>query len=64
MPNRALLLREIETLPASYLNEVVDFVEYLKQKQLKEMPPTMGMSEAALAKDWDSPEEDAAWADL
>jgi hypothetical protein len=64
MPDKALLLREIENLPPSYLNEVVDFVEYLKQKQLKNIPPAMLASEAALAKEWDTPEEDAAWAGL
>jgi hypothetical protein len=64
MPDKALLLRTIESLPASYLHEAADFVEYLKQKQLKHIPPTMIMSEAALAKDWNSPEEDAAWAGL
>jgi hypothetical protein len=64
MPDKALLLRGIENLPPSYLNEVVDFVEYLKQKQVKNIPPAMAMSEAALAKDWNSPEEDAAWAGL
>jgi hypothetical protein len=29
-----------------------------------QMPPTMLMSEASLAKDWNSPEEEWAWADL
>jgi hypothetical protein len=29
-----------------------------------QMPVTMLMSEASLAKDWNSPEEDLAWANL
>jgi hypothetical protein len=64
MSDKALLLHTIETLPASYLDEVANFVEFLKQKRLKDIPLTMAMSEAALAKDWNSPEEDTAWANL
>jgi len=30
----------------------------------EEIPATMRLSENALAKDWDSPEEDAAWQNL
>ena len=58
------LLREIEILPQSYYAEVIDFVEYLKMKHLKNLPETMLLSESALAKDWNTPEEDKAWADL
>jgi hypothetical protein len=64
MTKKDMLLREIDTLPVSCLGEIVDFVEYIKQKQLKTIPETMRLSEAALAKDWKSPEEDAAWANL
>jgi len=31
---------------------------------LRPFPDTMFASEKALAKDWDSPEEDTAWSDL
>lgn len=31
---------------------------------IRPFPDTMLASEKALAKDWDSPEEDAAWSDL
>jgi hypothetical protein len=64
MSERAFLLKEIDALPSEYVGEVIDFVEYLKQKRLKQIPETMLLSEAALAKDWDTPEEDEAWADL
>jgi hypothetical protein len=64
MTNKDMLLREIDTLPASCLGEIVDFVGYIKQKRLKAIPETMRLSESALAKDWDTPEEDAAWARL
>jgi hypothetical protein len=46
------------------LGEVLDFIGFVKQKQFKNISETMLMSEDALARDWDSPEEDAAWAAL
>ena len=64
MTNRAVLLQEIETLPAACLAEVVDFVAWIKQRKLSQISETMLLSEASLSKDWDSPEEDKAWANL
>ena len=58
------LVDEVETLPSEYFQEIMDFVGYLKQKYLNKIPETMILSEKSLAKDWDSQEEDAAWADL
>ncbi len=58
------IVREIETLPAECLGEVMDFIEFIKLKHLKSIPATMLLSERALAKEWDTPEEDAAWANL
>lgn len=55
------LMQEIESLPSEYLQEIMDFVGYLKLKQLKKIPETMIISEESLAKDWDKPEEDEAW---
>ena len=64
MTNRAVLLQEIETLPASCLGEVIDFVAWIKQRKIARIPETMLMSEAVLSKNWDTPEEDEAWANL
>jgi len=64
MTNRAVLLQEIETLPAACLDDVVDFVAWIKQRKLSKIPETMLLSEAALSNDWDSPEEDEAWGSL
>jgi hypothetical protein len=44
--------------------EVLDFIEYLKRKRQPAIPETMLMSESALSKDWDTEEEDSAWASL
>ena len=64
MSDRSELLREIDTLPAECLGEILNFIEYIKQKQFRNIPETMLISEDVLARDWDSPEEDAAWAGL
>lgn len=64
MTNRAVLIQEIESLPAVCLNEVIDFVAWIKQRKLTQIPETMLLSEASLSKDWDTPEEDEAWANL
>ena len=64
MSDCAALIQEMQTLPPLYWDEVLDFVGYLKQKRLREVPETMLLSESALAKDWDTPEKDEAWADL
>jgi len=69
MTNRAVLIKEIETLPPFCLGEVIDFVAWIKQRKLKpaslpQFSETMLMSEASLAKDWNTKEEDEAWATL
>jgi hypothetical protein len=64
MTDRSVLLREIETLPASYIGEVTDFVEWIKHRKLSSKHETMLLSEASLSRDWDTPEEDDAWAGL
>ena len=64
MTNRAVLQQELETLPAACLGEVIDFVAWIKQRKLPRIPETMLLSEAVLSKDWDTPEEDEAWANL
>ncbi|MCL1858635.1 MAG: DUF2281 domain-containing protein [Oscillospiraceae bacterium] len=64
MLERNQLIREVELIPAEYLPEISDFIGYLKSKKLKAIPETMLFSEKSLAKDWDTPEEDEAWANL
>jgi len=63
--NKNTLMEEIETLPANYINEVYNYVSFLKnaKRQIVSDEITIA-SEAALAKDWLQPEEDIAWADL
>jgi hypothetical protein len=64
MVNEASLVQEIKKLPPRYQQEIADFVGYLRSKSAQEIPETMRLSESSLAKEWDSPEEAAAWVDL
>ena len=51
-------------MPEPALEEVLDFVRFLKAKQASELNETATLSEPALAKDWLRPEEDEAWQHL
>ena len=64
MTNSAVLMHEIKTLPASCVSEVIDFVAWLKHRKISQIPETMLLSEASLAIDWNTPDEDEAWANL
>lgn len=59
-----ILISEIEQVPESYLDEVLDFVHFLKSKIVKEQIDTAIASESSLRKDWLLPEEDEAWQGL
>jgi len=61
---KEILIRELEGLPATFLQEVLDFVQFLKHKENQKPLETALLSESALRKDWLCPEEDEAWRDL
>jgi hypothetical protein len=62
----------LRQLPPDKLTVVYDFVSYLLERDLADVlldadpdaRATMFASEAVLRRDWDRPEEDAAWAHL
>ena len=60
--------QRIRQLPPEKLAVVSDFVSYLLERELSasedDARATMFASEAVLRRDWDRPEEDAAWAHL
>jgi hypothetical protein len=58
------LLEEISTTPEPVLTEVYHYLQYLKSRQAEEPFDGLAASHSALAKDWDTTEEDAAWANL
>jgi hypothetical protein len=64
MSTRELIDRELLELPEDLQREVYDFVRFLRAKSLDESFNGLALSESALSKDWDTPEEDAAWASL
>jgi hypothetical protein len=59
-----LIQQELEGLPESLQREVYDFARFLKSKSDGESFNGLLASEAVLARDWNTPEEDAAWANL
>ncbi|MFA5353137.1 MAG: hypothetical protein WC291_02810 [Thermodesulfovibrionales bacterium] len=64
MGKRELLIDEIEHIPEPLLDEVLDFVHFLKGKIVREKWDTAIISESSLSKDWLRPEEDEAWQGL
>ncbi len=64
MSTRELIEREVASLPDSLQREVYDFARFLRSKAEEERFNGLLLSESALAKDWNTPEEDAAWASL
>lgn len=64
MNKKELLLSEFEQVPEFFIDEVLDFVHFLKTKIIKERLATAIASESSLKKDWLKPEEDDAWQNL
>lgn len=62
--NRKQLIQEIEQLPEPLLDEIQDFVGFLKAKIARARMDTALASESSLKKDWLSSEEETAWRDL
>ena len=64
MSTRELIEKEVASLPETLQREVYDFARFLRRKKQEESFNGLLLSESALAKDWNTPEEDAAWASL
>jgi hypothetical protein len=64
MSTQELIEREIASLPDPLQREVYDFARFLRHKKGEDSSSGLLLSETALAKDWNTPEEDAAWASL
>jgi len=59
-----LIVHEIEQVPESFLEEILDFIRFIKMKAKTNKLETMIASESSLKRDWLRPEEDEAWRDL
>jgi hypothetical protein len=64
MSTKDLIGKEIENLPESLQREVYDFARFLRLKSDEETFNGLLLSESALRRDWDTTEEDTAWANL
>jgi hypothetical protein len=59
------LLREIQKTPDSTLKEVLDFLLFIKTRELQQEQLEISLlSEPSLAEEWLTPEEDEAWQHL
>ena len=59
-----LIDRELAELPEALRQEVYDFVCFLRLKSAEEPFNGLLLSESALAREWNTPEEDEAWQSL
>jgi len=59
-----LIEKEIVALSEPQQREVYDFARFLRIKSQDDHFEGLLASEAVLARDWNTPEEDAAWASL
>jgi hypothetical protein len=64
MSTRELIDKEVASLPEELQQKVYDFVMRLKKNARDESFNGAEVSESVLARDWNSPEEDAAWSNL
>jgi len=62
--NLEAIEERLRELPPEKLAVVYDFVSYLAEGCSKSALETMLASEPVLARDWNRPEEEEAWADL
>ena len=60
MSTQKLIEREVTSLPESLQREVYDFARFLRFKRDDECFNGLLLSKTALARDWNTPEEDAA----
>jgi hypothetical protein len=63
MSKREVIARELDHLPDSDIDKLLVFKQSLKEGHTEAAAPRLA-AETSLVKDWLSPEEDAAWADL
>jgi len=59
-----LIEKKVARLPEARQHEVYDFARFLRVKTQDAPFDGILASESVLAREWDTPEEDAAWASL
>ena len=63
MSKRELIARELDAMCEQNLDRLLAFLRSLKEVHAEAAMPALA-AESSLAKDWLTPEEDAAWANL
>ena len=63
MSKRELIVSELQRLSDQDLDRLLAFVRSLAEAHAEAVAPAVA-AESSLAKDWLTPEEDAAWANL
>jgi hypothetical protein len=63
MGKRELIAHELDRLPERDLDKLLAFMRAINETNTDAAIPALA-AETSLAKDWLSPEEDSAWADL
>lgn len=63
MSKRELIARELDRIPEQDLDKLLAFLAVLKESHDEAIMPAIA-AESSLAKDWLTPEEDVAWANL
>ena len=58
------LFRKLNEVPDFLLEQISDFIEFLKARMVRERFEATLLRGSSLAKDWLKPEEDNAWKDL
>lgn len=64
MTIKELIVNEIQKVPETMLEEVLDFIHFLELRMLEKKASNALLSESSLKKDWLKSEEDAAWQNL
>lgn len=64
MSTSELIEEETSAVPEPMQREVYDFACFLRHKKEDDFFNGLLLSESALARDWNTPEEDSAWASV
>lgn len=64
MSKKELLIHELEQVPEPLLDEVLDFLHFLRAKIIGQRLDIAVASESFLRRDWLRPEEDESWQNL
>ena len=64
MSGKDSIIKEIDRLPESYVEKVLEFIRFLKVRDSGEKFGIAIASESSLKKDWLRLEEDQAWQNL